>query len=85
METEIYDRHGGHAPTMTVAELRRYSGKFWKLVDRRGTVGISQDGEIGVVALSLDQFVSILFGMQPRVARKKRSGFQKKQGKRRIR
>jgi len=63
MTTQIYDRRGQLTPIVTEADLRRRIGRFWKLVDRRGTVGISQDGETVAVALSLDQFVSILFGI----------------------
>jgi len=71
MTTEIYDRRGKHAPTVASTELRRDIGRFWKLIDRRGSVGICQDGETIAVALSLDQFVSILFGIQPKARRKK--------------
>ena len=82
MATEIYDRYGDPAPTVTVTEIRRHPGRFWKLADRRGAVGISRDGETLAVALSLDQFVSILFGTQSRPRRKKRKTRRKAQRRR---
>lgn len=72
MAKKIYDRRGQLAPIVTEAELRRHPGRFWRMIDSRGAVGICQDGETIVVALSLDQFVSILFGIQVRMRRKKR-------------
>ena len=81
MTTDIHDRYGKRAPTVTVTEIRRRPGKFWKLVDRRGVVGINWDGETLAVALSLDQFVSLLFGIPPGNPRKK----HKSRGKSRTR
>lgn len=72
METKIYDRHGDLAPMITLTEMRRHTGRFFKLTNRRGAVGISRDGVTLAVALSLDQFVSLLFGIQTRPRRKKR-------------
>jgi len=71
MTTNIYYRHGQLAPTVTVTDLRRYPGRVWKLADRRGAVGISRDGETLAVYLSLDRFVSLLFGIPTRRPRKK--------------
>lgn len=71
MSTKIYDRRGEPAPILTAQEIRQRPGRFWKLTERRGAVGISRDGEMVAVALSLDQFVSILFGTQLRSRRKK--------------
>lgn len=82
MATEIYDRYGGPAPTITVTEIRRHPGRFWKLADRRGAVGISRDGETLAVALSLEQFVSILFGIQAKPRRNKRKIRRKARRKR---
>ena len=70
MPTRIYDRRGNPAPTLTAQEIRRQPGRFWKLTEQRGAVGISQDGETVAVALSLDQFVSILFGIHRSPGRK---------------
>lgn len=72
MATKIYDRYGDLAPTVTLTEIRRRPGRFWKLTEHRGAVGISRDGETLAVALSLDQFVSLLFGTHVRPRRKKR-------------
>lgn len=68
---KVYDRRGNPAPTMTVSDLRKNIGRFWILADRRGAVGIKRSNETVAVALSLDQFVSILFGIQNRPPRKK--------------
>lgn len=72
MTTKIYDRYGNLAPAVTAADIRKRPGRFWKLTDRRGAVGIKQGDETVAVALSLDQFVSILFGVQACPRRKKR-------------
>jgi hypothetical protein len=88
MPTRIYDRRGNPAPTLTAQEIRQRPGRFWKLTEQRGAVGISQHGETVAVALSLDQFVSILFGIQTRPRRKKRKlrgSMPKKHGLTKIR
>ena len=72
MATKIYDRRGNHAPTVSIKDIRLRIGRFWKLVGRRGAVGISQNGKMVAVALSLDQFISMLFGIENR-KRKKRT------------
>lgn len=82
MATEIYDHYGKRAPTVAVTELRRRPGRVLKLTDRRGAVGISRDGATIAVALSLDQFVSILFGIHARPRRKKREARGKAQRRR---
>lgn len=82
MATKVFDRHGDPAPTITVTGIRRHAGKFWKLVDRRGAVGISLGGETIAVALSLDQFIALLFGIQARPRRKKRKSLGKARRKR---
>ena len=81
MTANVYDRRGKLAPTITVAELRRRPGRFWKLTEQRGAVVISRDEEPLAVALSLDQFVSLLFGLinsQPRKPRKTRKTTSKR-------
>ena len=45
MATEIYDRYGDLAPTVTATDIRRRPGRLWKLANRRGAVEISLDGE----------------------------------------
>lgn len=79
--TTIHDRHGKPAPTITAADLKRRPGRFWKLTESRGAVGISRDGEVIAVGLSLDQFVSLLFGLQRRPNRKKRKSRGKTRAK----
>lgn len=73
MTTTIYDRRGKPAPAVTVAELRRRPGHFWKLTEQRGAVVISRDEQPLAVALSLDQFVSLLFGLANSRSRKRRA------------
>jgi len=77
MATQIYDWHGKLAPTVTLTEIRRRPGRFFKMTDRRGAVAISQGGKTFAIALSLDQFVSILFGIQPRPHAKKKKSASK--------
>lgn len=77
MATKIYDRCGYLAPTLTAQEIGQQPGRFWKLTEQRGAVGINRDGEPVAVALSLDQFLSILFGTQVRPGSKKHSARSK--------
>lgn len=72
MTTAILDRYGRPAPKTTTTKLRRQPGQFWKLVERRGAVILAQPGGPEVVALSLDEFVSLLFGISRRRPRRKR-------------
>ena len=74
--TTIRDRYGRPAPTIIAADLKRRPRRFWKLAEGRGAVSISQDGDVVAVGLSLDQFVSLLFGIQRRPRRKKRKNSQ---------
>lgn len=74
--TTIYDRYGKPVPTITAADLKRLPGRFWKLAEGRGAVSISQDGYVVAVGLSLDQFVSLLFGIQRHPHRMKRKNRQ---------
>ena len=67
----ILDRHGKPAPTVTVADLKRRPGRFWKLTAYHGAVAIDENGETLAVGLSLDQFVSLLFGISAHPRRKK--------------
>lgn len=71
MMMKIYDRRGNPAPMMTVSDLHKDIKRFWMLTDRSGAVGIRRGDETVAVALSLDQFVSILFGIQSRPHHKK--------------
>lgn len=82
LATIIYDRNGELAPTVAATEIRRHPGRLWKLIDRRGAVGISQDGETIAVGLSLNQFALILLGFRPRPRREKRKTRKKARGKR---
>ena len=69
--TPVLDRYGRKAPSLDVAEIHKRPGHTWQLVERRGTVVINENGEAAAVMLSLDQFVSILFGIHRRQPRKK--------------
>ena len=71
MTMKIYDRRGVLAPTMTVTHVRADIGRFWMLMARRGAIDIKQGNKTIAVALSLDQFVSILFGIQTQPHHKK--------------
>ena len=82
MTTNIVDRYGRPAPKVTTTALRRRPGRFWNLVDRRGAVIISQGDGADGVALSLDYFVSLLFGLPGHTPRQKRKSRAKKRGKR---
>ena len=73
MTTAILDRYGRPAPKVTTTSLRRRPGQFRKLVERRGAVILTQPGGPEAVALSLDEFVSLLLGLprrKPRLERK---------------
>lgn len=72
MTTAILDRYGQPAPKVTTTELRRRPGKFRKLVERRGAVILTQPGGPEAVALSLDEFVSLLLRLPRRKPRRKR-------------
>src|SRR5215469_16345182 len=72
MTTAILDRHGRPAPKVTTAALRRRPGQFWKLLERRGAAIIEQPDGPHAVALFLDEFVSLLFGLPHRRPRRKR-------------
>jgi len=78
MTTAIIDRHGRPAPKVTTAALRRRPGQFWKLVERRGAVIIEPPEGPQAVALSLDEFVSLLFGLPHRKPRRKRKAAAKR-------
>ena len=78
MTTAILDRKGRAAPKVTTTSLRRRPGQFWKLVERRGAVVITQPDGPEAVALSLDEFVSLLFGISRRKPRRKRKATAKR-------
>lgn len=67
----VRDRRGKAAPILPIAELRRM-GRFWRLVERHGAVGISRDGETLAICISCDHFVSLLFGISQNTGRKRR-------------
>lgn len=80
MTKAINDRYGKPAPTMTVTEIRRRPGQLSKLTECRGAVAISRNGEIITVALSLDVFVSLLFGIKKPKHSKRRTSSKLKRG-----
>lgn len=81
MATSILDRRGRALPKIALTELRRRPGRFWELVERRGAVAINRDGESVAVALSLAEFVSLLFGMPAVKPHRKKKSQAKKHSK----
>lgn len=78
MTTAIRDRYGRPAPRVTTTSLRRRPGRFWKLVERRGAVILTKPDGPEAVALSLDEFVTLLFGLPRRKPRRKRKTVAKR-------